>query len=271
MSAMKIENSAWLVTGGSGGIGLAVARMALERGARRVILAARSADGLDRAKAAIKSAAPGADVSARPLDVCDEAAVFGLARELAGEDLSPDVVVNSAGIVLPGLALDQTPGDFRRQTEVNYFGCVNVCLAFAPGMVAAGRGHLLNISSLAGAIPVYGMAGYCASKFALNGFTEALRSELRPAGVGVSVVLPPDTDTPMLAAELPLRPEGTRRVAGTIRPVPPETVARAILSGIETGRAVIIPDLTSRMMCRLAGAMPGLVRRYSDARTRNGR
>lgn len=267
---MRIENTVWLVTGGSGGIGLAVAHLALERGARRVILAARSADGLARAKARLEDGIPGAEVMTRTLDVCDEAGVARLARELAESDASPDIVINSAGIVIPGIALDQSAADFRRQMDVNFFGCVNVCLAFAPAMVARRRGHLVNISSMAGAIPVYGMAGYCASKFALNGFTEALRSELRPDGVEVSAVLPPDTDTPMLEAELPLRPEGTRRLAGTIRPIPAEAVARAVLRGVETGRAVIIPDATSRFLYRFTRAAPGLTRRYSDARTRRG-
>jgi len=169
----------------------------------------------------------------------------------------PDVVINSAGIVRPGYIQELSPVTFRRLIEVNYLGTVYVTHAAVPGMIARGSGHIVNISSEGGFLGVGGYTAYCGSKFAVRGFSEALRVELKPAGVGVSVVFPPDTDTPQLAAEKPLRPKEVEILNGG-RVLSPESVAGAIIDGISRRRFLIIPSAEGSIYYWLAGVLGGL-------------
>jgi 3-dehydrosphinganine reductase len=169
----------------------------------------------------------------------------------------PDVVINSAGIVRPGYIEELAPEAFRRLIEVNYLGTVYVTHAAVPGMIVRGSGHIVNISSEAGFLGVCGYTAYCGSKFAVRGFSEALRVELKPTGVGVSVVFPCDTDTPQLAAEKPMRPKEVEILNGG-RVLSPESVAAAIVDGISRRRFLIIPSTESSFYYWLSGFLGGL-------------
>ncbi len=155
--------------------------------------------------------------------------------------------------------------DLETNMECGYWSVVNPCKAVVPGMVERGAGYIVNVSSVAGFLGIYGYTGYAAAKYAVLGFTEALRFEMRPHGVAVSVVLPPDTDTPALAAERAMRPPETDAVAGNIKPITPERVAEAVVRGMERGRFHIIPDATSRFYFRLKGLLPEVFFRIVDA------
>ncbi len=123
-------------------------------------------------------------------------------------------------------------------------------------MVERGRGHIVNVSSVAGFLGIYGYTGYSAAKFAVMGFTEALRFEMKPAGVRVSVVCPPDTETPALDFEHTLRPHATDVIAGNIKPIPAEKVAAAIVKAVDRGHYLVIPDALSAFYFRLKGLLP---------------
>jgi 3-dehydrosphinganine reductase len=251
-----------VITGGSSGIGLAFAKHVACEGATP-ILVARRADVLEQAKKDVLAAAPGARVELLPLDVASADDVLSKVGELAARERI-DVLVNNAGVVLPGRFLELDLGEFRRMMDINYFGAVHMCRAVLPSMVERRAGHVLNVSSLAGVIGIYGYTPYAASKFALAGFSQALRAEMWPHGVGVSVCLPPDTDTPQLAFENQYKPAETRAIAGNASTLTAEQVAVAMAKGIEKGRFEIYPDLGSRFFALAQGIVPGVVRWVCD-------
>jgi 3-dehydrosphinganine reductase len=139
--------------------------------------------------------------------------------------------------------------------DINYFGTVNMVKALLPGMVRRGSGHIVNISSVAGFLGVFGYSAYAASKYAVTGFSDVLRAELKPHGIRVSIVFPPDVDTPQLAYESQFRPDETRVLVegGTI--LSPEAVAVTILRGVSRGQYVIIPGAIGKTVYWLSHAL----------------
>jgi 3-dehydrosphinganine reductase len=256
-----------LVTGGSSGIGLATVRRLAGRGARISVialddpyLAALRADPPPRATVHLEAA----DVSRR------EEAEAAVARCTAA--LGPcDLLVTSAGIARPGYFQEIPDEVFDRHMAVNYFGTLYCIRAVVPAMLTRRRGTIVAISSSAGLIPVFGYTAYGPSKFAVRGLTDILRIELRPHGIHVACVYPSDVDTPQLAGEEPYKPEELKRIAGTIKPIPPEQVADAILRGVARHRPVIYPDPKTRWLARLAGTAPGFTRFYMSQSTRRAR
>jgi len=254
-----------LVTGGSSGIGKATAR-ALVRAGGHVVIAARDPARLAAAAESLRAERcdPGQVVEAVGLDVSDPHEVeHGMEQALAALG-GLDVLVNNAGVALAARFLETSPGDFERLMRTNYLGMVHVTRAALPGLVAQGSGHVVNVSSLAGLIGIYGYTAYAASKFAVVGFSQALRQELRPHGIGVSVVCPPDTDTPQLAEENRTKPDETRAIAGSVRMLSAETVAEALLDGVARRRFLVVPGLEARWTERLTRHLPGLARWVMD-------
>ncbi len=248
-----------VVTGGSSGIGLATAKAFARRGAH-VGIVARDESKLGAAKAAILDvrARDGQRVVTASGDLSDWREARRALGALVDADLQPDVLVNCAGVIIPGEFTAMSPEEFDRNLIHGFDSVVNPCRAFAPAMVERRSGHIVNVSSVAGYLGIYGYTGYAAAKYAVMGFTEALRFEMKPHGVRVSVVCPPDTDTPALAREKTLRPAETDRIAGNIKAIPAEPVAESIVRGVETNKYFIIPDLTSRIYFRLKGLWPEL-------------
>jgi 3-dehydrosphinganine reductase len=192
---------------------------------------------------------------------------------------APDILINSAGIVHPGYFEELPLTAFRRQMDVNYFGTLHCVKAALPHMKARKDGHIVNISSIAGAIGSFGYTAYAPSKFAVLGFSEALRIELQPYGIGVSAVVPKDTDTPQLREDREMQPleteisEGISKPENISRPseliaywllkllnssgepLTPEDVATAVIRGIRRERYLIVPDslvgLAYRFRCTL--------------------
>jgi 3-dehydrosphinganine reductase len=259
------RNKRVVITGGSSGIGLAMARRLVGVGAS-VSLLARKREALDDAMRTLVLASPGAGVVIRSLDVSDADATARTIGELVVDGV--DILVNSAGITLPGRFVELPPLTFRTQMEVNYFGTVNACRAVLPHFLERKAGHIVNVGSLGGLIGIYGYSAYAPSKFAVTGFSQALRAELRPHGIFVSVAHPPDTDTPMLANETPLRPAETRAIAGTAPAMTADVVAAKILAGSAAGQFDIFCDGTSRAMAFAQGVAPWSVRWVCDSAQR---
>ena len=136
--------------------------------------------------------------------------------------LPVDILVNNAGVVMPGRVFRAASAEFHRMMDVNYFGSVHMCRC-SPADGQRRRGHVLNVSSFAGVIGIYGYTAYSASKFALVGFSQCLRGEMWPYGVRVSVCMPPDTDTPQLAFENQHKPAETKAIAGNVKMLSGET------------------------------------------------
>ena len=239
-----------IISGGSSGIGLALARL-LAREGWNLTLLARDAARLEAARAELLPAA----VRLAAADVRDEAAIAEAMNAAIAELGPPELVVASAGIVVPGIFAELPARAFADTLDVNFHGAVHLVRAALPAMRArpgrSERGRIVLISSGAGLIAFYGYTAYAPSKFALRGFAEALRSELKPEGIGVSIVYPPDTDTPQLREELRARPAITSRLAGGARVRSADEVARAILTGVKRRRFAIAPGWEMGLLARL--------------------
>lgn len=248
-----------LVTGGSSGIGLSVASQLLGHGASITILARRQSL-LDEAKAAL-----GAPQRTHTLavDVADEPAV----TQKVGAHLTQypaDMLINNAGVVMPGRFVELEYRHFREMMDVNYFGTVHMCRAVIPQLIGRGGGHVLNVSSMAGAIGIYGYTAYAASKFAICGFSEALRGEMWPHKIRVSVCLPPDTDTPQLVFENQFKPAETKAIAGNVKTMTADDVATSILTGMAKGKYEIVPGMDGQLTVTASRFLPGVTRWVCD-------
>lgn len=243
-----------VITGGSSGIGLATAHRLAAHGAT-VSLLARDRGRLDAAAEDVRRG--GGTVHTRSADVSDPAALTAALAELTAAAGPCDILLTCAGIARPGRFTELPDEIFRQMIEVNYFGTLYALRTVVPDMVRRRCGSVVAVSSAAGLIGVYGYSAYGPSKFAVRGLMESLRAELRAHRVHVGVVFPPDVDTPSLAEENRWKPAETRAIAGTIAPLHPDTVARAILAGIRRRRFTICPDPGTRALARLGGlALP---------------
>lgn len=234
-----------IITGGSSGIGAAIARRCAARG-DMVSIVARTAESLHRLRSELAGRA--ASVQIAQADVGDAAAISDAFSRLEDTAGPCDLLVTSAGVVQPARFDEQPPAEFEAQIRTNLFGTVNSVRAVYAGMKARRNGRILMIGSGAGLIGIYGYSAYCASKAGLVGFAEALRLEARPAGVAVSICFPPDTETPQLAAELPLRPAEAQAIIGSGRRMSADAVAAAALAGAERGRFAIYPGTQMRLL-----------------------
>lgn len=223
-----------LVTGGAQGIGRAVATRLAARGAKVAI------GDLDADLARTTAAQIGG--TGHPLDVRDPEsfAAYVAAAEAAHGPV--DVLVNNAGVMPNGGFLDLSDSTNRMTMEVNVFGVIHGMRLVLPGMVERGRGHVCNIASLAGKVPLKGLAVYNASKFAVVGLTAATRLEYAASGVSIGAVLPSAVDT-ALASGIDFSP---------LPKVSPEKIAEAVESSI-TKRTAEIP--VPRYVGALAGVM----------------
>ena len=141
--------------------------------------------------------------------------------------------------------------------EVDYFGTVNVIKACLPSMLQRRSGHIVNISSVYGFLGGYGYSAYCASKFAVRGFSDSLRAELKALGINVSVVFPQNTATPQLEREVGLRSPAMNAL-DTTKVISAEDVAKAIVRGIERRQYVILCGAEAKFLfwlIHIAGTM----------------
>lgn len=189
-----------VVTGASSGIGEATA-LKLAREGLKVILVARRADRLQALVEQIRAA--GGKAHAIAADLADEAACARLHDEIAAAHGPVDVLVNNAGFGWYGYASDMPWQTARQMIAVNVAAVVRLTMLFLPEMQARGRGHIINIGSIAGSIPSQGVALYSATKSFIDGFTTALHRELRGSRVHASVVRAGAVATPFFDVASP--------------------------------------------------------------------
>ncbi len=238
-----------LITGGSSGIGLSTARLLAEQGAsvwllaRRTELLSEAVKSLEdrRKSASQKFGCVPADVT--NLEQVDHA--LSKVKEAIGV---PDLLVNSAGVAKPGYCQETEMDIFHWMMDVNFYGTVHVTKALLPDMMVRRSGYIVNISSMAAIVATFGYTAYGASKFAVRGFSDTLRSEMKKYRVGVSIAYPPDTDTPQLAYEKQFEPVETQALSATSGRLSPEVVAADILEGVRRGRYMVIPGLESKLI-----------------------
>ncbi len=256
-----------MVTGGSSGIGLAVAELLAARGARLTLLA-RDRARLDAAADRVGARSSSASVGTASVDVTDRVGVRGVVADATRARGPIDVVITAAGSAVPGYFERLDDAVFREQMEVDYFGTLHTLRAVVPSMIDRRRGHIVTVASTAALVGVFGYSAYAPAKYAVRGLTETLRSELAPHGIVVACAYPPDTDTPGLASENEQKPAETAAVAGAIRPRAARTVATAIVRGIERDRLVITADAQTMALARAAGLLGPYVRWSLDRAVR---
>jgi short-subunit dehydrogenase len=233
----SLKDKVILITGASSGIGLAAARLFHSDGAK-LVLAARNRSRLEPVAEELSGSV------AVQTDVTQAESAAGLARTALDRFGRIDVLVNSAGILLYKKASECTDEENRALLETNYFGAVRCVNAVLPAMRRQRAGHIVNLSSVAGCMGLPRLAYYGASKFALRGYSHALRQELREEGIGVSVVCPGTVDTPMAGEIL----EEAARNGRRIFPVPAGAVAETIRSSILNNRAETVLPLPVRVL-----------------------
>ncbi len=189
------EGRSAIVTGASSGIGRDIALTFAKEGAN-VALVARRWNLISQL--ADEIAANGGRAIPVECDVTDVAQVEHCVGQVEGEFGTVDILVNNAGVLVPALFAEARLEDLRRMMEVNFFGTVHLTRAVLPIMRQADRGNIVNVASIAGRRGGMTLSGYSASKFALIGFTEALRVELFGSGIVASLVVPAAVDTGML-------------------------------------------------------------------------
>jgi hypothetical protein len=238
MSKLKGLRTA-LVTGASAGIGLEIARELASRGLD-LVLVARRRERLEELASELSSA-HGVTTHVLTADLSDPAAPDALVAQVDALGLQVDVLVNNAGIGQSGPMADADPGRLIAMIQINVTALTALTRAFTPGMIARGRGALLNVGSTAGFQPGPNMAVYYATKAYVYSLTDALVAELRPHGVTVTNLSPGATSTEFQAAA---DIENSWLFAAGVDSA--QAVARAGVDGLDRGKSLVVPGLKNK-------------------------
>ena len=242
-----------IITGGSSGIGLALAQEFLSQCApKKVILVARNKEGLQKAKIDCLKSDPRVEVFS--LDVAQAQACKNATSSFA----EVDVLINAAGLSIPGRLEDLTDSDVQTMVNVNLLGSLHLTKCLVPLMKKRKNGHVVFVSSQAGQVGLYGFTVYSATKYALRGLAEALRMETLAHNVDVSVVFPADTETPGLAKENESKPRITKLLSETSGVMTAQAVAKLIVDGMHARRFLITVNFDGWMLNMLSLGMSGI-------------
>lgn len=243
---MELANKVMVVTGGGNGIGREIVLQLVQRGARVAVVDVRQ-DSLDETK---RLAAAGDRVSTHVVDITDRPRVLALVAQVLEAHGAVDGLINNAGIIQPFVRIADL--DFEaidRVVNVNFYGTVNMIKAFLPELLKRPEGHIVNVSSMGGFLPVPGQGIYGATKAAVKLLGEALFAELRGTGVGVTVVMPGATSTDITKNSGVTTPgDDAASSQSAAMMTSPQVVAGRILDGIEQKRLHVFPAKDSRLM-----------------------
>lgn len=246
---MKIQGKTALITGASRGIGRAIALEFARQGASCLLLVARNPQGLDRVAEEVRQANP--QVQAIPICVdLSQMEAVKTAISQGWREYGPiHILVNNAGVAHQTSFLQSQLHQAQTEINVNLLGTYNITRLVAQRMAAQQEGTIVNVSSLMGKLAAPTFATYCATKFALVGLTQALRSELAAYNLRVVALLPSLTETDMV--------QNTHRF-NFILPTTPEKVARALVAGLRRGSVEILVGWQSHAIVLLNRIVPWL-------------
>lgn len=254
-----------IVSGGSSGIGLALAKRLVAEG-WNVSLVGRSAKKLSRTHKELDALASDGQrrVQTYAVDVADENATKDAVKRAIKAFGAPDMVVANAGLVEAGYFHSLPLSVYRRLMDVNYFGALHLIKPALPAMRRNHNGQIVLVSSGAGLAGIFGYSAYSPTKFAVRGLAEVLRQELKPDGIHVSAVYPPDTDTPQLAMENKRRPPETRMLAKGARVLSADDVAASIMKGLAKKQFSITPGIETWLLGFLHSVLRRPLNAYFD-------
>lgn len=263
MPRRELREARVIVTGASSGIGAALARRLAERGAK-VVVTARREELLRQLVGEIRTRYGSAEFVAGDItEAATRQAVLERAQEQFG---GVDVLVNNAGVGAFGRFDEADPQRLQQLFEVDFFAALELTRSALPVLKQGRRPAIVNIGSILGrqAIPL--AAEYCAAKFALRGFSDALRIELAKSGVDVLLVSPGTTDTGFFTNVLEMKSRLPWRKEGVRQGMTPEATAAAIVRALEAGKRELIPGVGPKMLALANRFVPGIVdwflRRY---------
>jgi butyryl-CoA dehydrogenase len=256
------------ITGAGSGIGRALARDLAGRGAH---LALSDIDEVGLAETVALCEGSGVKVTSQRLDVADRDAVFAWAHQVVADHGAVHLAVNNAGVALGATIEAMSYEDFEWLMSINFWGVVHGTKAFLPHLEAAGEGHIVNLSSVFGLISVPSQSAYNAAKFAVRGFTDALRMELETAGSSVSctTVHPGGIKTNIArnarmddsVAALAGSADKARAEFDRVAMTSPEKAARQILAAVEQNRRRVLVGPDAKVIDLLSRLPAGLYQR----------
>jgi len=257
----ELRGATVLVTGAASGIGRETAAKFAGEGAI-VLLVDVDEAGLDELRAQLERR--GSECRTYLTDVSKADQVDALASLVLHDLGAPDVLVNNAGVFVWGDFVDTTLEDWEWLIGVNLWGPINTMRAFLPGMIERGSGHVVNVASGGGLVTLPALAGYCATKFALVGLSEAMYQELYDRGVMVTTVCPGSTRTPIIH-NTRVRGLDADKLENVIYPVanryPAEKVAARIVHAVKHERVLVVLTFNIWFMWIVKRISPALQRR----------
>ena len=256
---MRLEGRTAVITGAAGGIGRAIAVSLARRGCH-LALADIDETGMEGTEALARP--HGISVSRHFINVADRYAVADFPARVAAEHSGVDLLINNAGVAVGGTFEQVSDEDIEWLFEINFWGVVRMTRAFMPALRASDDARVVNLSSLFGLIAPPEQVAYASSKFAVRGFSEALRHEMEGSSVGVTVVHPGGVATSI--AENARVPAGAsteeierrREMFRKLLRLPPEVAGETIVRGVEHRKSRILVGSDAKVMSMIARVMP---------------
>jgi 3-dehydrosphinganine reductase len=253
-----------LITGGSKGIGKETAKEIVRRGGS-VALLARGKPALEQVKAELESLKISKEqkIYFITADAADADSVFPALDQLSAEFGLPDILINGVGYAKPNYVQNYLVHDYEDNMRINYLGQVIPTHYYIPRFMERGSGHISFVSSMMGFMGIIGYAAYAPTKFAVVGLAEVLRHELKPDNIGVSILFPPDTETPGFEEENKTKPIETAALSETAKLYPASDVAQRYVKGLQRGQFYIMFG-PGKWIWRAFRWAPGLVHAITD-------
>ena len=256
---MKLKDRTAVVTGAASGIGRAIATSLARRGCH-LALADVNEEKLLETRQLVSGS--GVRVSVHRVDVADRGAVVSFPQAVAAEHAGVDVLVNNAGVALGGMFDEVSEEDFEWLFGINFWGVVRMTRAFLPLLKKSDDARLVNLSSLYGLIAPPGQTAYSASKFAVRGFSNALRHELAGSHVGVTVVHPGGVATSIVENARVAKGASAERIAQQLAAakralrLPPAVAGEIIVKGVERRAARVVVGTDAKVISLLERLAP---------------
>jgi uncharacterized protein len=262
---MNFQDRIVLITGASSGIGRCLALDLAARGAI-VVGCGRSLERLEELSAELQRSSPKSTVI--KCDVAQLDQVRAMVANVLSEFGKIDILINNAGVGMRKPFVETSIAVIEEIIRINYLGTVYCTHEVLPSMITRHRGHIVNISSVAGKIGTLNIAGYCASKFAMNGLSESLYHELAPLGINVSLICPGAVRTDFDKAFSDMPPKSPASLV-----VGPQFVSAAVIQAIERKRFEVVLPRSLALICWLKRMTPNLFRAVLDRtfRARGGK